>query len=212
MAVLLTGAVLQITGTLDGPALLRSAGRFSGHWWFPLGLAALQALMFAVAWPGSLVYWVAGAFYTPAMATLLVVLGGTVGSLAAYTIARRLKEGEEHAIARSRHFAFLARHTGFAELCMLRMLPNFPHAVINYGAGLLDAPLPAFLASTVIGFTAKGFLYASAIHGLAAGEGNAVVRHALLPLLLLAALFLAGKFIRGKALALQEAGRNNDDP
>ncbi len=195
---ILTGFALFAAGILDGPALMDKANRFAQYWWFPLVLVALQGLMFAVAWPGSVLYWAAGALYEPIAATGIIVLGGAGGALTAYAIARNMKQGEEHAIAKSKHFAFLERHAGFAELCALRTLPNFPHAVINYGAGILNVPLTTFIASTLIGFTVKGFLYATAIRGMANGETGALARQTMLPLAALALLFMAGAALRKK--------------
>ncbi len=198
---ILAGVVLYAAGVLDGPVLMGQAVRFAQYWWFPLVLVVLQGLMFAVAWPGSVLYWAAGALYEPMVATVIIVLGGTGGALFAYAIARNMKHGEEHAIASSKHFAFLERHAGFAELCALRTLPNFPHAVVNYGAGILNVPLTTFIASTLIGFTAKGFLYARAIYGMVNGESGALAGQTMLPLAALALLFMAGAALRKKACA-----------
>ena len=195
---LLAGAALHLAGVFDARTLLRIVERFADYWWLPLAIVAAQALLFATAWPGSIFYWVAGTLYEPLYATVLIVAGGTAGSVAAYGIARRLKGGAALAKPDSKSLAFLARHSGFAELCAIRSFPNFPHAVINYGAAYLGVPLPRFIASTILGFAAKGFLYSAAIHAVTEAKGDLgeVGRKTLLPLLGLALLFVAGQYLQ----------------
>jgi uncharacterized membrane protein YdjX (TVP38/TMEM64 family) len=83
----------------------------------------------------------------------------------------------------------------FATLCAVRTLPSFPHSIINYSAGMLRVPLTRFALSTLIGFTAKGYVYASAIRLAATADevGDALSARALFPLLALGVLFIAGK-------------------
>jgi uncharacterized membrane protein YdjX (TVP38/TMEM64 family) len=52
-------------------------------------------------------------------------------------------------------------------------MPNFPHSIINYGAGVLRVPIGQFVASTLIGLTLKSYLYANVVHNAVTAEDPA---------------------------------------
>jgi uncharacterized membrane protein YdjX (TVP38/TMEM64 family) len=64
----------------------------------------------------------------------------------------------------SMFFDFLEKNSNFFAFCAVRMIPGFPHSVINYGSGILKIPCLRFISATMVGFAVKGFVYASAIH------------------------------------------------
>jgi len=169
----------------------------AGQWWLPPALILLQVLLFMFALPGSTVLWIVAPLYAPSVATLILTAGGVGGALAAYAFSRRLTKAER--ARRQRHPAWrsLAREGDFLALCALRLVPAFPHSVLNYGAGILRLPVGGFAASAVIGFGLKSFLYSSAIHRLLeTAEARHLLRpETLLPLLLLALLMLAARFL-----------------
>jgi len=129
---------------------------------------------------------------------MIILAGGVGGATAAYFFARRISGGDAGKIETSRLFSLLQKHTDFTTLCAVRTLPNFPHTVINYGSGILNVPLPRFVASTVVGFTIKGYLYASMIRRAATAEGlsDAICFKTVGSLIILAALFMVGKAIQ----------------
>lgn len=167
----------------------------AGQWWLPLALILLQVLLFMFALPGSTVLWVVAPLYAPIDATLILTAGGTCGALAAYGFSHRLTDAQQARLRRQRGWRVLARESDFLALCALRLVPAFPHSVLNYGAGILHLPLAGFAVSTVIGFGLKAFLYSSVIHRLIE---TAEVRHllrteTLLPLFLIALLLFAAR-------------------
>jgi uncharacterized membrane protein YdjX (TVP38/TMEM64 family) len=171
-----------------------------GHaeqWWLAPALILLQVLLFMFALPGSTVLWLVAPLYAPPAATFILTAGGVGGALAAYAFSRRLTEAERARLQRHRAWQTLAHETDFLALCALRLVPAFPHSVLNYGAGILRLPLVGFAASAALGFGLKAFLYSSLIHS---GIESATLREllwtdALLPLLLLALLLLAARFL-----------------
>ena len=169
----------------------------AGQWWLAPALILLQVLLFTFALPGSTVLWLVAPLYAPPAATLILVAGGVGGALAAYAFSRRLSEAEQARLRRHPAWQALARESDFLALCALRLLPAFPHSVLNYGAGILRLPVGGFAASAVLGFGLKAFLYSSFIHrGLEAAELRDLLRpEALLPLLLLALLLFAARFL-----------------
>lgn len=172
-----------------------------GHarqWWLPLVLIVLQVLLFMFALPGSTLLWVVAPLYTPLAATLILTAGGAGGALAAYGFARRLTQAQQARLRQHRAWRVLERESDFLALCALRLVPAFPHSVLNYGAGILRLPLAGFMASAVIGFGLKAFLYSSLVHRtLEAAELRQLLQPAALaPLLLLVLLLLATRFVR----------------
>ncbi|MDP2826453.1 MAG: VTT domain-containing protein [Sulfuritalea sp.] len=169
----------------------------AGQWWLPLALVLLQTVLFMFALPGSTLLWVVAPLYAPFAATLILTAGGTGGALAAYWFARRLTQAQRERLRRHRAWRLLARESDFLALCALRLVPAFPHSVLNYGAGILRLPVGRFLAAAAIGFGFKAFLYSSVVHRILE---TAELRHllrpeALLPLLLLALLLFLVRFL-----------------
>lgn len=164
----------------------------AGQWWLAPALILLQVLLFTFALPGSTVLWLVAPLYAPPAATLILAAGGVGGALAAYAFSRRLGGAERVRLMRHPAWHALARESDFLALCALRLVPAFPHSLINYGAGILQVPLAGFLASAAIGFGLKAFLYSSLIHrGIeAAAAGDLLRPEALLPLLLLALVLI----------------------
>jgi len=170
----------------------------AGQWWLAPALVLLQVLLFMFALPGSTLLWVVAPLYAPAASTLILTVGGSAGALAAYAFSRRLSEAEQVRLRRHPAWRLLERESDFLTLCALRLVPAFPHSVLNYGAGILRLPLGRFLAAAAIGFGLKAFLYSSVIHGaLEATDARDLLRvEAVLPLILLALLLFAARILR----------------
>ncbi len=170
-------------------------------WILPVA-AVVQAVLFTLAMPGSIVLWVVAPFHPPLLTTVVLVAGSTVGALGGYTVARRLGAAPEGAERSGRMVALLERHGDFFSQCALRALPGFPHAPVNFGAGVLGLPYGTFLAATVVGLTVKWWVYASAIHGaVEVAEGGAIGIAPVVSLLLLVALAVLGALLRRRFIA-----------
>jgi uncharacterized membrane protein YdjX (TVP38/TMEM64 family) len=193
-----TGLAAHFLAWFDGRETLAWARGHAGQWWLPPALVLLQTLLFMFALPGSTLLWVVAPLYAPFAATLILTAGGACGALAAYGFARRLTEVQQARLRRQRAWHMLERESDFLALCALRLVPAFPHSVLNYGAGILRLPLGRFVVSTVIGFGLKAFLYSSVIHrALAATDARDLLRpETLLPLFLLALLLFFARFLR----------------
>lgn len=170
----------------------------TGQWWLPPALILLQVLLFMFALPGSTVLWLVAPLYAPPAATLILAAGGVGGALAAYGFSRRLSEAQRARLRRQRAWRALEHESDFLALCALRLVPAFPHSVLNYGAGILRLPLGGFAVSAAIGFGLKAALYSSVIHNLIeTAEVRDLLRpETLLPLFLLALLLFLARFLR----------------
>lgn len=200
-ALVVLGLAAHMLDLVDLHTALDWARGHAAQWWFAPLLVVLQVLLFTFALPGSTVLWLAAPLLAPTVATTILVVGGLVGALAAYAFARRLTGASLQRLQASRGYRILERESDFLLLCALRLVPAFPHSVINYAAGTLRLPLLPFAASTAIGFAVKVWLYANVIHNALAAERLADLAspQVLWPLIVLAAaMLLARAVLRGR--------------
>lgn len=131
-----------------------------------VSLIFLQAFMLALALPGTLILWVVAPFYNPHLAALMLTAGSVIGAAGAYWISGKIR-GRAPSEDRSGRIVTLLRKRGdlFMQL-VLRVLPGFPHSVINYAAGMLGLPIGTFLVAAALGLSVKWLVYASSIHAL----------------------------------------------
>ncbi|MGD8350125.1 MAG: VTT domain-containing protein [Gammaproteobacteria bacterium] len=191
------GLVLQLAGLLDAEKLIALTGDFSASWWLVLILVLAQAILFTFALAGSLFLWVAAPLYPPLVAALILAVGGTLGGLGAYLLSRSLTVDWKRRIEQSRAYRLLHSRGDFFSLFAMRVFPGFPHALVNYSAGILRARLDHFAIAAMLGIFIKSFIYARVIHS----ASNELSLLALLdltvigPLLLLAAISVAAVLV-----------------
>ena len=191
------GALLHALGVFDWRETLQWARGHAQHWWLAAALIVAQVVLFMFALPGSTVLWLVAPLYPPAVAAAILAAGGSLGGLAGYFFARRMTARQMALLRRKRLFLLLEKHADFPALLALRLLPAFPHSVINYGAGVLRLPVAAFLAAAALGLGVKSFLYASVIYPVAQAEFSEFARmDTVLALLGLALLVVAGRAFR----------------
>lgn len=212
--IVVLGIILHQMGIFDWYRFLEVGEKYAHTWWFPPVIIIIKALLYMFALPGSVMYWVSGLLFPPLYATIIIVIGGVLGAVLAYRFSRSMSRDSAERIQSSRFFKMLRNHSDFATLSAIRSLPNFPHSIINYGSGMLNIPMPRFLISTIIGFAAKGFLYASAIHHAATADAlsDAIQLRTVLPLIGLVALFAIGKLFKRKVPPLPATEQEQETP
>jgi uncharacterized membrane protein YdjX (TVP38/TMEM64 family) len=201
------GLVLTLWQPDFFPELLARGRELAERPWAVVVLIALLAALLALAMPGSLMVLVIAPLYPPAVATILLTTGGVIGSWGAYAIARWAGAAGPAAGSRAA-ILLLAQRGDFLTQLALRVMPTFPHSVVNYGAGILGLPLPTFLTAAALGLAVKWYIYSAAIHALvtSGGEGDPLGPRTAAPLFLLAGLLLAGAVVRH--LILQQRPKN----
>jgi len=206
LALIVLGVILHFTGLLDWQKVLLWAQRYTEYWWVPPVLIGLQAMLFTFALPGSAIVWVVAPLYAPLTATLILTVGSTLGSLGAYWFARRETLRWANRVQGSHLYHVLEQRGDFLSLCAIRLIPAFPHSVVNYGAGILRLPVTRFLLASMIGLAVKSFLYSNAIHGaVAATDLSELVRiETLGPLVVLAIVTALAALLRGRWLHKRE--------
>ena len=165
MAVLIaTGIGLELAGVIDLKQILTFARANSDHWWLVVLLILLQALLFSFALAGSLFLWIVAPIYPPIFAALILGLGGTLGGIGAYLLSRYLTLEFRQKVERSHSYRVMRAQENFYTLFAMRVFPAFPHAIINYSAGMLKARLSHFIVAAMLGITIKSYIYARVIY------------------------------------------------
>ena len=192
------GLVLAVWQPIGMEALLYWGQEIGTAWWFLVAVMVLVTLMFTFGFPGSSGLWLIAPFNPPVLSTVLLVIASTAGAVGAYRFAGHLGKDWKPSGASGRVVDILEKRGDMLTLLAMRMLPGFPHSVINFASGVLRLPLASFIAATVLGLTIKWGVYVTAIHGIAdAVEGDeAITLATLLPLFVLVALTLAGAWVR----------------
>ncbi|NDY97048.1 VTT domain-containing protein [Wenzhouxiangella limi] len=168
-----------------------------------------MTLLFSFGLPGSLAVWLVAPFQPPLIATAVLVAGSAGGALGGYFFSAHFREDWAPDGFARRIIELLSRHGGVLTQTALRVLPGFPHSVVNFAGGVLGLGLAGFLVATILGLAVKWGVYASAIHGLveAVEEDQSLDWSTGLPLLLLSLLLLAGAWARGRVLARSALAR-----
>lgn len=135
-----------------------------------LTLVVVYAALVAISFPGaSLLTIFAGLMFGTWLGGVAAVAGATIGATMVFLIARSALAG---ALAH-RAAPFLEKiragfhNDAFSYLLVLRLAPAFPFWLVNIAAGLLEAPLGVFVATTFFGIMPGTFVYA----GIGAGAG-----------------------------------------
>lgn len=201
IAVLITvGIVLELTGLLDAKKTLELARGYTDEWWLVLVLILLQTTMYTFALAGSFFLWVIAPLYPPVEAALILTLGGTLGGVGAYWFSQRLTDDWITRIENSRTYRMLRKHDNFLAIFALRVLPTFPHSIVNYSSGILKVKLSHFILAALIGLSIKEYAYAQVIYkaSSSASLDDLMNISTYGPLILLSVISMAGVFIKYK--------------
>ena len=155
---------MEFAGLLESSRVLLVAREYAQNWWLILFLILAQALLFTFALAGSIFLWVAAPLYTPAMATFILATGGMLGGLGAYFFSKYLSQEWKTRIQHSHSYNLLQAQENFLTLFAMRVFPGFPHSLVNYSAGILNAKLSHFIAAAILGISIKSYIYARVIY------------------------------------------------
>lgn len=192
------GILLEIAGLLDAEKLLSIARQYSDKWWLVLILIILQIILFTFALAGSFFLWIVAPLYPPAMATFILAAGGTLGGVCAYLFSKRLTDDWIARIEKSHAYRLLHKHDDFFVLFAMRVLPAFPHSLVNYSSGILKVKLSHFILAAISGLTIKCYIYSLVIYNAASSASidDLLDISTYGPLILLSMISLAGVFIK----------------
>lgn len=148
--------------------------------WAPVVFIAGYVLVTVALIPGLLLTLVAGVIFGLLRGTVYVFIGATIGSAAAFLIARYLaREAVERRIEKNPRFAAIDRAIGGQGrkiVILLRLSPVVPYNVLNYALGLTRVRFADYLIAS-IGMIPGTILYvysgkvAGDLAAVAAGAG-----------------------------------------
>lgn len=190
----------------DLMAVKRWAASMSHHPAVVLGVMSTMVITLAIGLPGSIGLWLIAPFYSPAVATLMLTLSSVAGAWGAYQLAAYAGDRWRPSGLTLKVMYSLEARSDLLTQCALRILPGFPHSVINFAAGLRRIPLGRYLIAAGLGLSIKWAVYSSAIHGAleAIEEGDALQFEVVFPLLALALLLLLGGWYRRRIEAARK--------
>lgn len=180
----------------------------------------LYALMYAVATvlfvPGSLLTLGAGAVFGVIEGGIVVLVGASLGAVAAFFLARTVLRRRIQGMA-ARHPRFAALDRAIAKeggkiVFLVRLAPIFPFSFINYAFGLTGVRPAAYTLATIVGMIPGVFAYVylgqagAEAASAASGGGSGGVRLALNVAGALAAVVVTILAARIAMKAIREAG------
>ena len=168
-----------------------------------VAVLVVMALLFTFGLPGSFGLWLIAPFHPPLIATALLLASSLVGAIGAYFVSARLGKNWEPSGFSAKIVGMLEKQGGLMTQTALRVLPGFPHSVVNFAGGMLGLPLLTFIIAAIIGLAIKWAVYATAVHGVvdAVETGEAVKPETVVPLIVLSALLLLGTWFKHKVMA-----------
>ncbi|MFC7367076.1 MULTISPECIES: TVP38/TMEM64 family protein [Vreelandella] len=190
----------------DLMAVKRWAATMSHHPVVVIGVMVTMAITLAIGLPGSIGLWLIAPFYPPLIATLMLTLSSVAGAWGAYLLAARAGGRWQPKGLTLKVMDMLKARSDLLTQCALRVLPGFPHSVINFAAGLGRISLKRYLLAAAIGLSIKWAVYSSAIYGAleAIEEENALQVEVILPLVALTILLLVGGWYRRRVEAARQ--------
>jgi uncharacterized membrane protein YdjX (TVP38/TMEM64 family) len=192
------GIFLQLGGVIDYQQLISLARKYADHWWLPVLLVMIQTIMFTFATAGSSMVWATAVLFPPLTSTLIITTGTTLGAVSAYMFSKHLSEEWTNKVKDSKIYRLLQKEGGFLTMLSLRLMPGFPHSVINYSAGILQIRLLGFIPAAIIGTAVKTFIYSVLIYN-ATSPGKltgSIDISTVWPLLALSLLILTAVFVK----------------
>jgi uncharacterized membrane protein YdjX (TVP38/TMEM64 family) len=165
-------------------------GQLRGVWYGPLIFIVLYAAGCVVAVPATVFILAAGFIWGWKLGGTYALIGGLLGASASFWVGRFVGEGLLDKFGRiGRTVEKQVKNAGFGALVILRLVPLFPFAIMNYGAGVAGVRFLYFVGATAIGLAPSNFVVSYCSDALFNGtmtEGDALRR-----LFTVAALMLA---------------------
>jgi uncharacterized membrane protein YdjX (TVP38/TMEM64 family) len=151
-----------------------------GLWYGPIVFILVFAAGCIFAAPASVFCIAAGFIWGWLLGGTYALIGGLLGAVASFYVARFVGEGLLHRFGRIGELVKKqADHAGFRNLLILRYIPGIPFAVLNYGAGVAGVRFRDYLPATILGVIPPMFVFAYCADALFNGtmsEGDVVRR------------------------------------
>jgi len=169
----------------------------------PLVFVAAAAGLTLAFFPFPLTAAASGLLFGTAEGTALSVLGGLIGAVLAFLIARYAAAGAVQDLAGQRLEPLQAavERRGFVAVLYARIFPGAPRDVANYVFGLTRVSLGAFALATLVGIAPRAFAYTA----LGGSLGSFDSTESIVAIALLVGMGLLGVvLVRGDVAAVRE--------
>lgn len=160
---IIAGVVLQAFGFLEPQLWIGFARQYGEQWWMIPLLILAQVVLFTFALAGALFLWVAATLYDPITATFILAMGTVLGGISAYYFSSKLTDEWIHKVENSQVYRLLHKNDNFFTQFALRVMPAFPHSLINYSSGILKVRMIHFISAALLGNVIKSYIFSSAI-------------------------------------------------
>lgn len=124
--------------------------RVSSLWYAPFVFMAAFAVACVLWIPASVFLIAAGVIWGWKLGSLYAIVGSLIGAMMSYFVARFLGAEAMSKFGGDKIARYLD-HAGFQTMLILRLIPLFPFAVLNYGAGFAGVRARDFFFSTALG-------------------------------------------------------------
>lgn len=194
--------VLVVLG--DDPAAVRSVVARMGLWG-PIAYVALSIVLTVALFPYPPQAAAAGLLFGVAEGTVCAIIGGALGAMAAFGIARRFGRTSIDDIAgrRLRWLLDEVAGRGFTGVLLVRVMPGVPRQPASYLCGLTPVGWRPFAAANLVGIAPYAYAYVTL--GGTLGEFGSTQSLVAVGLLLVFALL-------GLALFMWERRRARGEP
>jgi phospholipase D1/2 len=189
--------------------VIGAVAHLRGLWYAPLVLILLYAVGCIFAIPASFFILAAGAIWGWKLGGTYAMIGGVLGATLSFLVARFIGEGLlEKFGSMGQKVKKQVAHAGFKSLLILRLIPVFPFAVLNYGSGVAGVRLRDFVLATTLGLITSNYVFAYSADALLQGnmtEGEAIKRLAVVGLLLISVIMVPTLIKRRMSQAVVES-------
>jgi uncharacterized membrane protein YdjX (TVP38/TMEM64 family) len=192
------GIALQLSGCFDPLRLVTAARQYADQPWLIVLLVVVQTILFTIAAPGSSLVWVSAALYPPGASVWIITAGTTLGSITAYMFSAHLSYDWARKIESSNIYRLLQKESGFLTLFAFRLMPGFPHSIINYSSGILKVKFINFIPAAFAGTAIKAYIYSELIYNVTTPGSmtRSIDLATVWPLLVLSLLILIAMLIK----------------
>ena len=130
----------------------------------PFGFILIYNLSSILFLPGSILSIAGGAIFGPALGTVYVVIGATLGATLAFLISRYFARSffediVEKKYPKIREYDEKLEKNGFMTVLFFRLVPVFPFNGLNFALGLTKVKVRDYFLATLIGIIPGTFAY-----------------------------------------------------
>lgn len=182
-------------------------------WYGPPLFILLYAIGCTFLIPATLFILAAGAVWGWWLGGMYAIAGAALGSMMSYYLARFVGGGIIGRFGKAgAAMATKLEGLGFSAFLMLRLIPLFPFAVLNYGAGIARIRPRIFLLATVIGTAPSHFVVAYSADALLAGtiSREQAMQRVLLVVGLMLVVFMVPMLLKRRAQKTLHLDSAND--